>query len=181
VSTQESDTGEQDEFARADLRTGQPATERSRRLADRHVLCRLVAQVTPPRAAVAAIATLILATLAATQIGYTQRLLDAARYRIQRFGAPELTGTTRAAQPAAHLATANWEKSPLPAPASQINAFSADPTVPQSLLVCGLSSLDTPTINGEKSPRSPVAIWFTRDAGKTWSQSQAPAITGTFC
>ena len=181
MSTQESDNGEPDDFARTDLRTGQPAPERSRRMIGRDLLGRLMAQITVPRAVVAAIVTLILAALVATQLGYTQRLIDAARYRIQMIGVPELTETTIAPQPAAHLTTANWEKIPLPAPASQLNDFSADPTDPQSLLVCGLSSLETPTIHGEMTPRGPIAIWLTHDAGKTWSQSQAPVISGTYC
>ena len=37
-----------------------------------------------------------------------------------------------------------------------------------SLLVCGHSSLEKPTIQGEMTPRGPVAIWLTHDAGKTW-------------
>ncbi len=127
-----------------------------------------MAQITLPREMVAAIATLILAALVATQLGYTQRLIDAARYRIQMIGVPELTETTIAPQPAAHLTTANWEKIPLPAPTSQINDFSADPTDPESLLVCGFSSLETPTIHGEITPRGPIAIWLTHDAGKNW-------------
>jgi hypothetical protein len=181
VSTQEPDPGEPDDFARTDLRTGQPAPERSQRLAGRNLLGRLIAQITVPRAVVAGIATLTLAALVATQLGYTQRLIDSVRYRIQMVGVPELTETTIAPQPAAHLATANWEKIPLPAPASQLNDFSADPTDPESLLVCGFSSLETPTIHGEITPRGPIAIWLTRDAGKTWSRSQALAITGTYC
>jgi hypothetical protein len=127
------------------------------------------------------VAALALAAIVATQLGYTQRLFDAARYRIQLIGVPDLTETTIASQPAALLTTANWEKIPLPAPASQITDFSADPSDPQRLLVCGLSSLDTPIIHGEITPRGPVAIWGTRDAGKTWSRSQWPPITGTFC
>jgi hypothetical protein len=140
-----------------------------------------MAHVTVPRAVVAAITMLILAALVATQLGYTQRLLDAARYRIQKIGVPELTETTIAPQPAAHLTTANWEKIPLPAPASQLNDFSADPTDPERLLVCGHSSLETLTIQGEITPRGPIAIWLTHDAGTTWTQSQAPALSGTYC
>ncbi len=116
MSTQEADNGEPDEFARTDLRTGQPAPERSRRLAGRNLLGRLIAQITVPRLIVAAIATLILAALVATQLGYTQRLIDVARYRIQMVGVPELTETTIAPQLVAHLSMANWEKIPLPAP-----------------------------------------------------------------
>ena len=181
MSTQEPEYGGPDEFARTDLRTGQPTPERSRRTIDRDLLGKVVAHVTVPRAVVAAITLLILAALVATQLGYTQRLIDAARYRIQMIGVPELIETAIAPHPAAHLTTANWQKIPLPAPASQINDFSADPTDPESVLVCGLSSLDTPTIHGEMTPRGPIAIWGTHDAGKTWSQSQALAITGTYC
>ena len=92
----------------------------------------------------------------ATQLGYTQRLLDAARYRIQMIGVPELTQTTIAPQPVAHLTTANWEQIPLPAPASQINDFSADPIDPESLLVCGISTLEKSPIQGEMTPSGPV-------------------------
>ena len=31
------------------------------------------------------------------------------------------------------------------------------------------------------TPRGPVAVWLTHDAGKTWTQSQWPAISGTYC
>ena len=181
MSTQEFDNGEPDEFARTDLRTGQPAPERSRRTIDRDLLGRLRAHVTVPRAVVAAIVILILAALVATQLGYTQRLLDAARYRIQMIGVPELTETTIAPQPAGHLTTANWEQIALPAPASQLNDFSADPADPESVLVCGFSSLDKPTVNGEVTPRGPVWIWLTHNAGKTWGRSQWPPITGSYC
>ena len=181
MSTQETDNGEPDDFARTDLRTGQPAPARSRQTIDRALLDRLRAQVTLPRAVVTTIVALILAALVATQLGYTQRLIDSVRYRIQMAGVPELTEMTIAPQPATYLTTANWAKIALPAPASQINDFSADPTDPQSLLVCGLSSLDTPTIHGEMTPRGPVAVWLTHNAGKTWIQSQAPVISGMYC
>ena len=180
MSTQEFDNGEPDEFARTDLRY-QPAPERSRRAIDRDLLGRLVAQVTVPRAAVAAIVTLILAALVATQLGYTQRLLNEARFRIQMIGVPELSETTIAPQPAAHLTTANWEKILLPAPASQIKDFSADPTDPNSLLVCGISTLDTPTVHGEMTSLGAVSLWLSRDAGKTWAQRITPISSGTYC
>jgi hypothetical protein len=119
--------------------------------------------------------------MAATRLGYTQLLLDVARYRVQMLGVPALTETTIAPQPAAHLSMENWEKVPLPAPASQIKDFSADPTDTNRLVVCGPLSLDAPTVNGEITPRGPIAIWGTRDAGKTWSRSHWPPITGTYC
>src|SRR6516225_2549563 len=109
MSTQQSDNCEPDEFARTDLRTGQPAPERSPQMAGHDVLGRLLARVTPARAVVAATVTLILTALVAAQLGYTQRLVDAARYRIQMMGVPELTETTIASQPATHLTTAKWE------------------------------------------------------------------------
>jgi len=84
-------------------------------------------------------------------------------------------------QPAAHLTTVDWEKIPLPAPASQSKDFSADPTDPERLLVCGHSSLEKSTIQGEITARGLVAIWLTHDAGKTWTQSQSPAMSGTYC
>ena len=31
------------------------------------------------------------------------------------------------------------------------------------------------------TPRGPVAVWLTHNAGKTWIQSQAPVISGTYC
>jgi len=71
MSTQPSDNGEPDDFARTDLRTGQPAPERSQRLVNRDLLGGLTAQVTLPRAVIAAIATLVLAAMVATQVGYT--------------------------------------------------------------------------------------------------------------
>jgi hypothetical protein len=179
--TQESDNGEPDDFARTDLQTGQPAPERLARRNDRALLGGLRAQVTLPRAVVAAIVTLILAALVTTQLGYMQRLIDSVRYRILMIGVPELTETKIAPQPAAHLTTANWEKIPLPAPANQINAFSADPTDSQSVLVCGLSSLKKSPIQGEMTPRGPVWLWLTHDAGKTWGRSQWPPITGSYC
>jgi hypothetical protein len=179
MSIPESDNGEPDEFARTDLRTGQPASEQSRRTIDRNLLSGFATQITLPRVVVAAIATLLLAALVATQVGYTQRLFDTARYRIQMIGVPELTETTIAPQPATHLTMANWEKIPLPAPASQINDFSADPTDPESLLACGHSSLDKSTIQGEMTPRGPVWIRLTQNAGKTWARSQWPPITGS--
>jgi hypothetical protein len=181
MSTQQSDNGEPDEFARTDPRTGQPAPERSPQMAGHDVLGRLMARVTPARAVVAATVTLILTALVAAQLGYTQRLVDAARYRIQMMGVPELTETTIASQPATHLTTAKWEKIALPAPASRLIDYSADPTDPESLLVCGLSSLEKSTTQGEVTPRGPIALWLTRDAGKTWTQSQSPAISGTYC
>jgi hypothetical protein len=181
MSTQATDNGEPDDFARTDLRTGQPAPERSRQTIDRDLLDRLAAQITVPRAAIVAIVALILAALVATQLGYTQRLIDSVRYRIQMVGVPELTETTIAPQPAAHLTTANWEKIPLPASANQINDFSADPTDPESLVVCGHSSLEKSPIQGEVTPRGPVWLWLTHDAGKTWWRSQWPPIAGTYC
>jgi hypothetical protein len=150
-------------------------------LADRDLWGRLIAQITVPRAVVAAIATLILAALVATQLGHTQRLLDEARYRIQMIGVPELTETAIAPQPATHLTTANWEKIPLPVPASQIFDFSADPSDPAALAVCGISSVDTPTINGDMTQRGPLWIWLTHDAGKTWRRGRWPPITGSYC
>ena len=36
-------------------------------------------------------------------------------------------------------------------------------------------------MQGEITPRGPIAIWLTHDAGKTWTPSQAPAISGTYC
>jgi hypothetical protein len=140
-----------------------------------------MAQVTVARAAVVAIGALILAALVATHLGYMQRLIDAARYPVQMIGVPELTETTIAPQPTTHLTLANWEKIPLPAPASQIVDYSADPSDPAALAVCGLSSLDTPTINGEMTPRGPVVVWLTHNAGKTWENGQWPPITGTYC
>jgi hypothetical protein len=181
MSPQEFDHGEPDEFTRTDLRTGQPAPERSRRAIGRDLLGRLATQIMAPRAVVAASVTLLLVALVATQLGYTQRLLDVARYRIQMFGVPELTETTITPQPASHLTTADWERIPLPAPVSQISDVSADPTDPQSLVVCGHASLEKPTIQGEVTPRGPVAIWRTHDAGETWTQSQSPAISGNYC
>jgi hypothetical protein len=71
------------------------------------------------------------------------------RYRIQMIGVPELTETTLAPQPTTHLIASDWEKIPLPAPANQINDFSADPNDPESVLVCGHSSLEESPIHGE--------------------------------
>jgi hypothetical protein len=137
MSTWEPESSEPDEFARTDLRTGLPAPERPRRSLGRGFWRRLRAHVTLPRAVITTVAALALAATVTTQLGYTQRLFDAARYRIQLIGVPDL------------IETANWEKIPLPAPASQITDFSVAPTDPESLLVCGLSSLETPTIHGE--------------------------------
>jgi hypothetical protein len=177
----EPEPGEPDEFARTDLRTGQPAAERSWRAVEYNPWRRLRAHFTPMRALIAGIALFLLVAMAATRLGYTQLLLDVARYRVQMLGVPALTETTIAPQPAAHLSMENWEKVPLPAPASQIKDFSADPTDPEGLLVCGHSSLEKSTIQGEMTPRGPVAIWLTHDAGKTWRRSQAPVISGTYC
>jgi len=94
-------------------------------------------------------------------------------------GAPDLTETTIAPQFAAHLTAAQWEKVPLPTPASQLIDFSAEPTDPESLLVCGFSSLEKSTIQGEITPRGPIATWLTHDAGMTWTQSRSPAMSGT--
>jgi hypothetical protein len=172
---------EPDEFARTDLRTGRPTPERSRQVMERSLLRWFSVSFTPSRAVVAAIAALTLAALVATQLGYTQRLLDAARYRIQMVGVPELTETTIAPQSAAYLSMANWETIPLPAPASQIFDYSADPSDPATLAVCGISSPDMPTIHGDMTQRGPVWIWYTHDAGKTWSRGQWPPMTGTRC
>jgi hypothetical protein len=181
VSTEEFDGGEPDEFARTDLRTGHPAPAWSWRTTRHGLWSRFGAYISPSRVVVAVIATLMLAALVATQLGYIQRLLDVARYRIQMVGVPELTETTIAPQPPTHLSMPNWEKISLPVPASQIHSFSADPSDPDSLLVCGFSLVETSPIHGEMTSRGPIAIWLSRDAGKTWTRSQAPAITGTYC
>jgi hypothetical protein len=130
---------------------------------------------------VAAISLLILAAMVATLLGYTRRLIDSARYRLQMLGVPELTETTIAPQPTAHLSMSNWEKVPLPASASQIFDYSADPSDPATIAICGISSVDTPTINGDMEQRGPVWIWFTHNAGKSWGRGRWPPITGTYC
>jgi hypothetical protein len=65
--------------SRADLRTGQPAAEQPRRAIDRGLRGRRATQVPVPRVVVAAIVTLVLAALMATQLGYTQRMRGATR------------------------------------------------------------------------------------------------------
>jgi hypothetical protein len=63
---------------RTDLRTGQPAAQQSWRAIDRGLLGRLATQFTVARAVIAAVVTPLLAALVATQLGYRQRLRDAA-------------------------------------------------------------------------------------------------------
>jgi hypothetical protein len=181
MSAWEPESSEPDEFARTDLRTGLPALERPRRSLGRGFWRRLRAHVTLPRAVITTIAAIASAAIVATQVGYTQRLIDATRYRVNLLGVPELTETTIAPQRVAYLTTAGWERIPLPAPAHQIKTFSADPAVPASLLVCGLSRVNAPTVNGKITPRGPIGVWLTHDAGKTWSRGLTPEIVGTFC
>jgi hypothetical protein len=129
---------------------------------------------------VASVAALSIAALLATQLGYTQKLLDAARYRLEMFGVPDLSEVAIAPQPVAYLTTAGWERIPLPAPANQILSFSADPVDSASLVACGWS----PPVARDSAwayADGPMVVWFTHDGGITWSRAQAPEAIGSSC